>query len=98
MLSKSLSLSLSLALSALHRRRKQQNAVTAVGHAVSWLFEMLLIAMIMFFAYGQPMHAEAAVQIYLFLFPCTNLVVFPLVQLVTSGTLMREIKASLLAV
>ena len=65
--------------------------ITAVGHLVSWASEFSLILVFASIAYFGPHggDVESALQLLFYLFPCINLVVFPLIQVVSS-TPLRE--------
>ncbi len=72
------------------RRRQRQNAVTAIGHFLSWSTEFLvgIIFGIIIFAFDD---VDAnIVELVVFSYPAINIVLFPLVQMLSSSVLKAE--------
>ena len=78
--------------SDLVRKRQKQNAVTAFGHFLSWAteFGILVMANVIMYIIGYTNLDFDLVELLAFLYPSMNLVVFPLVQMMSSGVLRSE--------
>ncbi len=77
------------------KRRNTQNAVSALGHFFSWATEFSVIGLaiaVMFFVDKAEMDVDV-MELVTFFYPCVNLVVFPLVQLVSSAVLRKEARS-----
>ena len=75
------------------RQRRRQNTVTAVGHAISWVGEAILVGIVLGLAYGRKDLIQGVTQMYIFMFPCINFVVFPFIQLATSAAFREDVVA-----
>ncbi len=74
------------------RRRQMQNAVSCFGHFLSWATEFFVIGIvvtIVFFIDKSRIDVDVG-ELYTFLYPCINLVIFPFVQLMSSSVLRKE--------
>ncbi len=74
------------------KRRQKQNAVAAMGHFLSWAteFSILIVVNILSFV---DIHCDLKlnmVELLGFFYPSVNLVVFPLVQMMSSRVLRSE--------
>ncbi len=72
-----------------------QNAVSCFGHFLSWATEFSVIGVvviIIFFVDKSKINVDVE-ELYTFLYPCINLVLFPLVQLMSSPVLRKEARS-----
>ncbi len=69
------------------RRSQRRNAVTALGHFLSWAAEFAIIVMAVLVNYVVDINAR---EIIVFVYPSLNLVIFPLIQMMASPLLRAE--------
>ncbi len=76
------------------KQRQRQNAISAVGHFISWLTELgvNLFAVFIVFLVKESEYNENLEALFSFFYPCVNLVVFPFVQVLGSDLLREEAK------
>ena len=75
------------------RKRKRRNAITSVGHFVSWLVEAIMFGLISFaiMEYGCGDCLSLTHMIIIVLIPSINYVLIPLVQITTSDDLRANV-------
>ena len=75
------------------RRRKRRNAITSVGHFISWLVEAIIFGLIgvALMEYGSGDCLSLTHLIVILLIPSINYVLIPLVQITTSNDLRANV-------
>ena len=72
---------------------QRKNAVSASGHFLSWLAEMSMVSItgvFVFLSSGANMTFAIIFWFYVFLWPCFSLIIYPMIQLISSPILRRE--------
>ena len=73
------------------QRHAKKNAITAMGHFLSWVIEFLLFGVLNVIGHASEDALDLSVWIFFMLFPSMNYAIFPTIQTLTSPNLRHHV-------